>query len=188
MYVHRLEYVPEMLDIKDKKIVIDNNDPRRFPHSMYHHIQTETAYIIKPIGDRPQVHILVLQTPDTPSNDDDIKNIWKEVRNGGTRADFEKWYAGAQMFNIFHEDSLLRTELSSLADMCTKSVSTRKPVKRRTSDGKMAGLGPTVWVTGNAANRQHRNWKNASMQQELLKDAEDTIEAWISVCTFKESI
>ena len=187
--VHRLEYVPEHKAfeqrIKDKKIVIDNDNDTRFPHDMYHHIHTETAYIIKPVGDRPQVHILVLQTADTPVNDDDIKNIWMENRTGGTvPPDFEKWYAGAQMFNVFNGNLLLRNELSSLADMITKQISNRKAVKRSTpSDGKMAGLGPTVWVTGNAVNRQHWNWKNTDMQQELLTDAEETIEAWISVCT-----
>jgi len=30
---------------------------------------------------------------------------------------------------------------------------------------------------------QNRNWKNADMQQELLKDPEETIEEWISIHT-----
>jgi hypothetical protein len=113
-----------------------------------------------------------------------------ENRTGGTvPPDFEKWYAGAQMFNVFNGNLLLRNELSSLADMITKQISNRKAVKRSTpSDGKMAGLGPTVWVTGNAVNRQHRNWKNTDMQQELLTDAEETIEAWISVCTLSNNL
>jgi hypothetical protein len=87
----------------------------------------------------------VLQRADTPVNDEDVKNIWMENRTGGT-VDFQKWYAGAQMFNIFNR-TLLCCEISFLADMIPKSVSKCKVVKQSTpSDGKMAGLGPTVWV------------------------------------------
>ena len=62
-----------------------------------------TAYIIESVGD--QLQVLVLQRADTPVNDEDVKNIWMENRTGGT-VDFQKWYAGAQMFNIFNRTLL----------------------------------------------------------------------------------
>jgi hypothetical protein len=81
IHVHRLEYVPDRNrfeeEVKTKKLVLDSPDYAEFPRSRYHHIDTKKAYIIEPtVGDNPQFHLLVVQTPDTPANDEKIIELW----------------------------------------------------------------------------------------------------------------
>ena len=192
IHVHRLEYVPDRKrfeeEVKTKKLVLDSPDYAEFPRSRYHHIDTKKAYIIEPkVGDNPQFHLLVLQTPDTPANDEKIIELWQRNRKGeGVPASFWNWYVGAQVFNVFLKDEMLRKELSELTDTLVNAVKKRTKVERGKglhSDGIMAGLAQP-WVEGNGVCRQYRNYKNSTDREELVKETEAIIENWIAVSSF----
>jgi hypothetical protein len=56
-------------------------------------------------GEREFKSAPVINTAQTPPDDADIIKLWLANRDGGTVApDFESWYDGAQMFNLFRND------------------------------------------------------------------------------------
>src|SRR5216117_2692392 len=68
-------------------IIIDCPDYVRFPSNIYHHNSTNKSHTVRPIGDQPQFHLIVIQMPNTPTNDVDIKQLWLKNRRGETVPD-----------------------------------------------------------------------------------------------------
>ena len=168
-------------------IIIDCPDYVRFPSNIYHHISTNKSHTVRPIGDQPQFHLIVIQMPNTPTDDVDIKQLWLKNRRGETVPDsFWEWYGGAQVFNVFLKDHMLRRQLSILADMLVDSMVHRKMIQRGAnipSEGNITGFGQ-VWVTGQGVWRVHRNarnWVNNTGKANLREDAEVAAEIWIAV-------
>ena len=99
---------------------------------------------------------------------------------------FWEWYGGAQVFNVFLKDHMLRRQLSILADMFVDSMVHRKMIQRGAnipSEGNITGFGQ-VWVTGQGVWRVHRNarnWVNNTGKANLREDAEAAAEIWIAV-------
>ena len=125
-------------------INIDCPNYVRFPSNIYHHISTNKSHTVRPIGDQPQFHLIVIQMPNTPTDDVDIKQLWLKNRRGETVPDsFWEWYGGAQVFNVFLKDHMLRRQLSILADMLVDSMVHRKMIQRGVnipSEGNITSL------------------------------------------------
>jgi hypothetical protein len=195
IHLHRLKYVHSSstrqkqfpTNTLGKLLVIDCPDHVRFPENKYHHISTETAYVIEPVGDEPQIHLLIIETRYTPTEDEEIKQQWLAHRSGReVHKHFKKWYGGAQIFNVFLKDEKLREHLSRLTTTLMNSVEKRESVERGEkccAEGQMVDFGQ-VWVPGQGAYRQYRNFKNENDRSELVEEAADV---WIAV-TFLQSV
>jgi len=199
IYIHRLEFVPNHKEFEKKilthKIVIDCPDYHRFPPTNHHHINMQKSHEIKPVGNEPQFHIMVIQTCNTPKDDEEIKKLWLKHRRGGiVPAGFQEWYAGAQVFNVFDKVDMLRTQLSILVDTLMDSLVYRKLILRGTgipSEGKIVGFSGNVWVPGQGVWREYRNahkWVNSVEQADLREDAEAAAETWLAVSDFLQWI
>jgi len=84
IHIHRQEYVPNHVEfeqkIRTKKMVINSPNCVRFPSITHHHISNQKSNTIQSLGDQPQFHIKVIQTPDTtpdtPADNDEIVQLW----------------------------------------------------------------------------------------------------------------
>jgi hypothetical protein len=160
IFIHRIQSLDRNLESAalGKHILLhgpyETVDPVKFPPSKYHHLQQSSDNTIEPIGDLPQMHLIVER--DAPS-DMKVLELIQELRHENQDITKEKWLVGGAIFNLFNE---IPEILDILSSQMQENISRRDNVIRgavRQGLGDMFGLGECRDQNGNV--RPYQNLK-----------------------------
>jgi hypothetical protein len=160
IFIHRIQSLDRNLKsvALGKHILLhgphETVDPFKFPSSEYHHLKQSPDNTIEPVGDSPQMHLIVEH--DAPSDQKVLEYI-HELRRENQDITKEKWLVGGAIFNLFNEFPEI---LDSLSWQMQENVGRRNRVIRgvlRQGLGDMFGLGECRDQQGNV--RPYHNLK-----------------------------
>jgi hypothetical protein len=194
IFIHRIRHVPSRRKhiSQGKKVVLDLCNRILYPDSKYYHLNTAEAYHVFPTdATTPQLHLLLADLPDTPS-DSDIREMFHQTER--PELTMEDWYVGAVVYNLFSADPFLAELLDTCGGHLDVNINNRKKITRgddrNDPDGIMVGFGPQR----PSQDGEVDNWGNfkSSVDEDnkyqLEKECDETFDAFLNVPPFFNSL
>ena len=148
IFIHRVRLPTATDTAVGKIVVIDSPDLKRFPAASYHHMKSEQSYIVDRKGEKPQVHIVVID--DLAPSDIEIRRILEEPIKGNIMS--EEWCHNIVAYNLFDGRDIFK--LRDFGCSVSENVHHRRQINRPGLGGAV-GIGPRPDQAGNVG--EYRN-------------------------------
>jgi hypothetical protein len=174
VFIHRVQ-LPTTADIAlQKVVVIDSPDLDRFPITSYHHMRSDESYIIDCIGEKPQVHIVVVD--DLAPSDIEIQRILRIHDKEDMTS--KEWCHNIVVYNLFNDYDDFNLRDSGRA--ASANVCHRRQIKRQGLGGAV-GIGPRPDQAGNVGEYRNILLKDEEQKFALIDDADQIFDYFMEV-------